>query len=244
MTQHRIHRFDFNSLRDFRGPIVMKATNEPLVVDLPPPPPPPVFNESELAAARAEGKKQGYADGFTAGQSEANAKADQKVQHATEVIAQLAAMTNEMRGRYSELLSTESEQLSALVVSIAQKVVGTMLDSNAAQAIQAVVTDCLPVIFSKPKLVIELNPNMFDSTIDSIEQQLRAHSFEGEVQFKANEAMGVSDVNLDWGAGQMQRSAAALWNEIEALIARMPLTVHRNNEAITETLPPETPIGE
>lgn len=57
MTQTRIHRFDFNTLRDFRGPIVMKATDEPLVVDLPPPPPPPVYNEAQLEAAQLEAKK-------------------------------------------------------------------------------------------------------------------------------------------------------------------------------------------
>ena len=157
MTTTRIHRFDFNTLRDFRGPIVMKASNEPLVVDLPPPPPPPVFHEADLEAARLEGKKQGYADGFIAGQKEAHQQADASLRHAHEVIGQLAETVKTMQGRYLELLSNESEQLSHLVLSIAQKVVGSQLQTSDVAAIQQVVTQCLPVIFSKPKLVVELN---------------------------------------------------------------------------------------
>ena len=232
MTQTRIHRFDFNSLRDFRGPIVMKAANEQLVVDLPPPPPPPVFHEGDLEAARLEGKKQGYADGFLAGQHEAFQQADAKLRHAHEVISQMADTVKTMQGRYLELLSGESEQLSQLVRSIAQKVIGSQLQSSDVAAIQQVVTQCLPVIFNKPKLVVELNPDMFEFTINYIEEQLRNAGFEGEIQFKGNLALGVSDVILDWGNGHMQRSADALWAEVETLIARMPL-------AITLALPPE-----
>lgn len=231
MTTTRIHRFDFNTLRDFRGPIVMKASNEPLVVDLPPPPPPPVFHEADLEAARLEGKKQGYADGFLAGQKEAHQQADASLRHAHEVIGQLAETVKTMQGRYLDLLSNESEQLSHLVLSIAQKVVGSQLQTSDVAAIQQVVTQCLPVIFSKPKLVVELNPDMFEFTIDYIEEQLRHAGFEGEIQFKGNPALGTSDVILDWGNGHMQRSAAALWAEVEALIARMPL-------AISLALPP------
>jgi flagellar assembly protein FliH len=233
MTQTRIHRFDFNTLRDFRGPIVMKATDEPLVVDLPPPPPPPVYNEAQLEAAQLEAKKQGYADGFLAGQKEAQMQADAKLSHAHEVIAQLAGTVEAMQARYLELLSSESQQLSQLVLAIAQKVIGSRLQSADVAAIQHVVTQCLPVIFSKPKLVVELNPEMFEFTINYIEEQLRQAGFEGEIQFKGNPALGTSDVTLDWGSDQMQRSADALWAEVETLIARMPLNV-------TLALPPET----
>lgn len=231
MTQTRIHRFDFNTLRDFRGPIVIKAANEQLVVDLPPPPPPPVFHEVDLEAARLEGRKQGYADGFAEGQKEAHQQADAELRHAHAVIRELADTVKAMQGRYLDLLAQESEQLSQLVLAIAQKVIGSRLQSNDAEAISEVVTQCLPVIFNKPKLVVELNPEMFEFTINYIEEQLQHAGFEGEIQFKGNTALGRSDVILDWGNGHMQRSAAALWAEVEALIARMPL-------AVTLALPP------
>ncbi len=224
MSNTRIHRFDFNTLRDFRGPIVMKASAEPLVVDLPPPPARPVFNEADLEASHQEGKKQGYADGFLAGQKEALQQADQQLRHAHEIISQLADMAKIMQTRYLELLNTESQQLSDLVLAICQKVIGSRLPAANIEAIQLVVTQCLPVIFSKPKLIAELNPDMFEFTINYIEQQLRHAGFEGEIQFKSNPSFGKSDVKLDWGNGHIERNANNLWNEVSALIARMTLT--------------------
>lgn len=247
MTSTRIHRFDFNSLRDFRGPIAMGATNEPLVVDLPPPPPPPTFNEHDLEAARAEGKKQGYAEGFKAGHIEAQGQADAQLHHAHEVIAKLSGTANAMRARYLALLSQESQQLSQLVRAIAQKVVASTLDTHSVAAIESVVSQCLPVIFSKPKLTIELNPAMFEFTIHYIEQQLQAHGFEGEVQFKSNPALGKSDITIDWGNGQVERHADSIWREIEGLIAHMPLNLTFNapeTDDTPATNEPETPTGE
>lgn len=235
----RIHRFDFNTLRDFRDPIAMQATNEPLVVDLPPPPPPPVFNENDLEAARLESRKQGYAEGFAAGQNEAQQQADQTLRHANEVMGGIAGLTHDMHARYLDLLARESAELSKLVISVAKKVVGATLETHATEAIHAVITQCLPVIFSKPKLVIELNPAMFEATVNHIEAQLQQHGFEGEIQFKGNPALGNSDITIDWGSGEMERSAETLWREVEALIARMPLMID-----LSKTQPSETPTGE
>lgn len=237
--QHRIHRFDFNSLRDFRGPIVMRSVEPEPQADLPPPPPAPVFSEADLEAARAEGKKQGFIEGFSAGHKEAENKADAKMQHAHDVMAQMADIGNALKARYEALLAEQSEQLSALVMAISQKIVGATLTATAGDAIRTILDQCLPVIFSKPKLSIELHPEHFEHTIGAIEQQLNVAGFEGEVQFKANESLGISDVTIDWGNGQVHRNVTHLWQEIESLLARMPLTLHAET-----SVPHESPLGE
>ena len=219
----RISRFDFNTLRDFRGPIVVNAV-ENLIVDVaPPPPPPPVFSEAEFEAAKQAGRKLGFSEGFIAGEQEAKKKSDAKAESANELIASLSSMVTQMQARYKELLTEETSYLGQLILSVSRKVAGNAIDQQGAQIIENVLAQCLPVIFSKPKVIIELNPELFEQTIGRIEQQLQAYGFEGEVQFKGNPNFGMSDITIDWGSGQVERKAAELWSEIEQLIQRIPL---------------------
>lgn len=224
MTNTRIHRFDFGTLRDFRGPIAVKAAAT-IEVEAPAPPPPPTFSESDLEAARLAGKKEGYAEGFAAGKQDAAREADTKTLNADSAILQLVDMMIDASHRYKALLQNESSYLGQLTLSVARKVAAEAIDARGEQVIMAVIERCLPVIFSKPRLIIEVNPEVFERTLERVESFLRESSFEGEIQFKANPEMGMSDVRLDWGSGQVNHSAATLWEEIDTLIARVPLEI-------------------
>ncbi len=219
----RIHRFDFNALRDFRGPIAVNTSLETAAVEIIVAPPPPIFSEQDLEAARMAGKKEGYSEGFIAGKQEAKNEFDAKTEGANEVIASMAPILGDLEARYHHMLRDESQHLSKLTLSVARKVAGESINERGEHIICATIERCMPVIFSKPRLIVELNPTVFDRTLERIETQLRNSGFEGEIQFKSNPAMGVSDVNLDWATGQVNHSAEALWNEIEALIERLPL---------------------
>ncbi|MFZ4541055.1 MAG: hypothetical protein ACOYNL_04490 [Rickettsiales bacterium] len=232
MSTPRIHRFDFTGLRDFRGTIVNTAVDEQLVVDLPPPPPPaPTYNEEELETARLAGRKQGYGEGFAAGQLDAAKNANGKFETANDMLSKLGDTVTEMSTLYTNMLVAESTNLTQLITSIARKVAGDALNERSHEAIKTVVDQCLPVIFSKPKLVIELSAALLDTAVERIETHLRSSGFEGELHFKGNQALALSDINLDWGTGQITRNTAALWEEIEAIIARVPLA-----QAFAETL--------
>lgn len=225
MTEMRIHRFDFGALRDFRGPIIVKSMPEPVFEEAPPPPPPPTFSESELEAAKMAGRKQGYAEGFSAGQLDAKKAADIKSEEATQIIHQMGQLLGELKQTYQQLLQQESTHLSSLVLSIAKKVASDSLQANALQVINATVERCLPVLFSKPRVNIELHPEMLTSAMERIEGQLHQSGFEGEIQFRANPNLQLGDISLEWGDGQLHRSTPALWEEIEALINRVPLEI-------------------
>lgn len=226
MTTPRIQRFDFNSLRDFRGPIVMQTVVDNAATEAPPPPPPPpTFTAEDIETARLAGRKQGYGEGFIAGQTEALRQAEAKAEQASTALTQLGEMLADLSARYQQLLQEESTALGQLVVAIARKVAGEALDARGEQTMLAIVERTLPVMFSKPRLIVELHPEMFDAVIDRVEHQLRACGFEGEVQFKGNPEFSPSDITLDWGTGQLQRNTTTLWQEVEALMERVPLEI-------------------
>lgn len=221
----RLQRFEFGTLRDFRGPLVHTPVEEEVVDDIYVPPPPPVFSEEDVANASAAAKKLGYAEGYDAGLKHAAEQADAKRVTAERTIAQLGNTLEDLHYRYQELLDSEAKQLSQLVLMIAHKVTGVALDAHGAEAVATLVLRCLPVILSKPQLIVELHPDAFESTMDHIESLLHASGFEGQVQFRTNTALGPYDAVLDWNTGQATRNTAELWQEIEALLATMPIAL-------------------
>jgi flagellar assembly protein FliH len=223
MTQPRIHRFDFNGLRDFRGPIAINATLPEIQEPVEAPPPEPVFTLAELDAARMAGKKEGYSEGFAAGQLEAKKQSDANAEQANVVIHSIADVVHAAQADYRHILGTEAAHIHALTLAVAKKVAGEALDARGEQTIEAIIARCLPVMFTKPRLMVDLHPDMFQRAADRIESQIRAYGFEGELQFRTNEALSPSDVTLAWGTGEMHRSTAVLWQELESLIERIPL---------------------
>ena len=155
----KLHRFDFGTLRDFRAPFVPADTAEDIFVEVAPlPPPPPVFDENDLELAKTAAHKIGYAEGFDAGLSRAAQQADAKREAVEANVMKLGEMVAAQQQTYQALLHKEAESLSEMIRLIAQKVAGVALDARGHETIVALVTQCLPVILSKPRLIVELKP--------------------------------------------------------------------------------------
>lgn len=234
----RLQRFDFGSLRDFRGPLVAEPEIDELLLqeEPPPPPPAPTFSEEELAAAEATAKQAGFAEGYTAGIAHAAEQANAKQIAAEHAMTQLGTLLTDIHQRYQHLLAREALELGQLVVHVARKVSGTLLDANGANGVTSLISQCLPIILSKPQLIIELHPDAFTQTMDQIEALMQKSGFEGQVQFRTNTAIGIHDAVLDWGTGQATRDTKALWQEVEEVLHATPFTLDDTAE-IASTIP-------
>lgn len=240
MSEMKLHRYDNQFLRDFRSPIVVnkKALAEQEVIEVAPPP--PVFAESDMEHARDAAKKIGYAEGFEAGLAQANTEAAGTARDLAHHMARIEDHVSRLVAQYHELITAQSSELSQLVLMIARKVAGEALDANAAAAVTELVRRCLPMVYGKPRVAIELAPAMLAGVEAVLHRQLEKSGFEGDIEFRAVDGMEPSDVRIDWGNGAANRSTASIWQEIEALLQQVPLsptlpTVTATNNATTET---------
>lgn len=221
----RLQRFDFGSLQDFRAPVVSQPA--PMIVEEapPPPPPPPMFGEEELEVARMAAKKLGYAEGFEAGIAHARKEMELKTQEVNAALVRMGTMVEGLHQGYEAVLKQQASELSTLVLAIAKKVAGDALNERGIATLMSLVERCIPVIIGRPRLLFELHPTMMDQAIERVEPLLRSHGITCEIQFRGNPAMDRFDMMLDWGNGQATQSAAATWQEIEALLERVPLEI-------------------
>lgn len=214
-----LQRFDNQFLRDFRDPITInpKAVAKPEEV-APPPPPPPTFSEEDVEQARVVAKKLGYAEGFEAGLSQANTETTAREKDMATALASITQQLQKLSAGYAHYMTQQTTEVSELALLIAKKVAEDALDARGAEVITGLVNQCLPLFLDKPKVTIELNESLLDSAKEAIEGVLKQNGFEGEIQFRANNALQKHDARVDWTSGQAIRSMEKLWSEIEALI--------------------------
>lgn len=241
MSEMKLHRFDNQFLRDFRSPIAVNTKaiveQESIVVA----PPPAVFGDADMEHAREAAKKIGYAEGFEAGIAQANTEAVGTARDLAHHMARIEEHVARLMAQYHALVTEQSTEVSQLVLMIARKVAGDALDAHADRAVAELVNRCLPIVYGKPRVIIDLEPTMLAAVQDALRTQLEKSGFEGDVEFRAAEGMEPSDVRIDWGNGAATRTTATIWQEIEALLQQVPLsptlpTIHEtNNEPIIET---------
>ena len=220
----KLQRYDFGSLRDFRGPIIYA---EPLEAqaESPPPPPPPVYDEADLELARVDAKKLGYQEGFLAGEANAKSLVDLQTHQCQQTIIALSEQLTDLDARFAETLAQQSREITQLAYTIAQKVAGAALDRNSAEVVATLVQHCLPVILSKPRVLIELHPDVLASSEATLRHYLASERYEGEISFRPNPAIATHDVRIDWVQGHAERKTADLWQEIESLLEKIPTSV-------------------
>ena len=221
-----LHRFDFGTLRDFRGPLSFVPEMPSMAADEPQaPPPPPTYDDEQLQQARIDAKKAGYQEGFAAGLSQAAAETESRQIAADEAMRNIAAQVQSLSDSYMAILEEQSKQLPELAFAIARKVAKEALDARGTEVIAAMVGRCLPVLYQRPRLTIELNPDTLPAAEPRLRELLRNQAFEGELQFRANPSLAVADARIDWGNGAAERNTAALWKQIEELIGRVPVRI-------------------
>ncbi len=122
-------------------------------------------------------------------------------------------------------LTQQSKEVSELSLLIAKKVAENALDNRAEEAIISLVAGCLPVILSKPRLLIELHPDNLPNTEARLREYLTAQNYEGELICRASAALAPHDARIDWVLGHAERTTEALWQEIETLIHTIPTPI-------------------
>lgn len=223
----RIQRYDSLDLRDFRSPYdAMHARN---VQEAPAEyvePPAPTYSQSELEAAKQIAHKAGFEEGKNAGVESVVNETHRRDTDASEAMHKLATDIKGLQQQYQDILAKQGSELTELVTLIARKVAGDALDANASKMIEGMVIRCLPIIVYKPRVIIDVHPEILDKVQAHLNTLLREAGFTGDLTVRAGSTIARNDVKIDWAAGYAERSTEALWSEVTTLLSEIALRTH------------------
>jgi flagellar assembly protein FliH len=176
-------------------------------------PPVPTFSEEEMEAAR----QAAFAEGKAAGLAEAEGAQAERLAAAVEGLPPYFTQLGEALAADAEALRRET--LGA-AITVVRKLFPQLARDHGLEEIQAVVDACLERLRDEPRVVIRCADADLDSLRESIEQSAAQSAFEGKLVFLADERLAAGDLRVEWADGGAERDQAALWKEIDAVIAR------------------------
>lgn len=223
----RIQRYDSLDLKDFRSPYealhaknVQEESIEAVV------PPAPTFSQVELEATRQAAHKAGIEEGKKLGIESVVNETHRRDTDAAEAMHKLATDMKNLQQQYQEILAKQGSELTELVTLIARKVAGDALDVNAPKMIEGMVVRCLPIIVYKPRVIIDVHPEVLDKVQAHLNTLLREAGFTGDLTVRAGSNIARNDVKIDWAAGYAERSTEGLWAEVTTLLNEIALRTH------------------
>lgn len=179
----------------------------------PPEPPAPTFSEEELEAVR----QGAFAEGRAAGLAEAEAA------HGKRLADAVASLPEQFATLAQTLEAQEAERSRAALesaITVVRKLFPQLARDGGMEEIRAVVESCMERLRNEPRLMIRTADADLDALRESIEGSAARSGFEGKLVFLTDERIASGDLRIEWADGGAERDQAALWAEIDGVIAR------------------------
>ena len=176
-------------------------------------PPAPTFTEAELAAAR----QAAFTEGKAAGIAEAEGC------HAARLAAALEALPPQLAQIAADVAAAAEERrrdsLEAALV-VVRKLFPQLAREHGLEEAHAVIQQCLERLRDEPRVVIRCADADLDDLRARAEDGAARGGFESKLVFLADERLASGDLRVEWADGGAERQQVALWQEIDAVIAR------------------------
>lgn len=223
----RISRFEFNQLHDFRRPLdSLNFTElvEEIQQEVIPTPVVPSFTQEQLQAAVENARKEGHSAGYEAGHADASNEASARNVEILKLLEMIQKLWEQQEHFYRQYVHNQANHLHRLIFAIARKIAGQAIQSHSENLIKELLMQCLPLIINKPRVTLEINPQMVEPLRNQLLPYMERAGFEGDIQFRANEQLGLIDAKIEWPSGKAERNVEMIWQEIESLLSTVDFT--------------------
>lgn len=187
------------------------AADEPVE---PPPPPPPTFSEEELMEARA----RGYAEGEAAGRGAAEADGESQVAlHLASVSKRLAELLRHRDHGDAEL----RQEAAQFAVSMIRRLHPALARRHGLDETEAVIRECMSGLLKEPRLTVRVPPDVAEPLAGRLSALAEEIGFDGRLDIRPDDGLAPGDCRLAWSEGSAERISAAVWQTVEAAMARL-----------------------
>ncbi len=206
-------------LEDFAPPIVEE---ENLL------PPEPEITEADVESARRAGIQLGVQQGFETGEAKAREELQKLFAQAAEendtavekLFQQLAAQFEVIFAEQQAEISRHTVQMLAMTRLLWQRLMPEYFARHGCDEVCAIVEECLQTLRYEEKIVLEYGAENAEKLVTRLEPLKKLYSGRTELEFRASDELGVSDVRLRWGEGFAERNTAEMLAIADTVLAK------------------------
>ena len=173
----------------------------------------PTFTEADVKAAHDQAFAAGREDGLRA----AGDTIEQRCSGALTVIAEQLGVLFQTQATAAEQAAKDA---AAVAVAMTRKLVPALAERGAVEEVERLVAEAMELVREEPRVVIRVHASLRDALAGRIEALTSRYGFEGQIVLNTGTDLEVSDCQIDWTSGGAARDMAALWRELDDIVAR------------------------
>lgn len=182
-----------------------------------PRPPRSNFTAAELDAARKAGEKAGHAAGRSQALSEIEARA-------ASAIGAVAAGMSDTLAAISTRHEAQTREALAVAIEAVRKLFPALAQRNEIAEIEALLAECVAQLPTEPRLLLRVPEALADLIRPGFDAAVARTGFGGQVALVGDPALPDGRSRIEWSDGGVVRDAAAIWAEINSIVARYAAT--------------------
>ena len=179
---------------------------------------PRAYTEADIAAARAEG----YAQGFAEGQKDTAARADENItatlgkltENAASILSSLDAISGDLKSDAVKLAHETAKRLASASIGVRPET-----------EIEAVLQECLSHLNREPHILLRIAPSMMDRMKETVDRMAMERGMSGRIILLGEPGMEEGDCTVEWADGGVTRDYDAMLARINTAIARYIETI-------------------
>lgn len=170
-----------------------------------------VITEDDLARVRAEGVAEGHEDASR----EAAQSMELRLTEAFEIVGE---RLGEVISGTEAAHAAAARDANAIAVAIARRMVPELYRRNAAAEIELTVASVLSRVLEPSELTVHTAETLADPLRDRITALAETRGIGDRIRIAADPALPEGDCRIEWPGGGAERTSAAMWAEIEAVV--------------------------
>lgn len=176
-------------------------------------PPAKQFDESDLAAARADGVAQGQA------QARAEAEADDS-RRLTVACEAIAARLAELFRETEAIGAAAAREATELAVAVARKLLPETCRRQGLTEMEGMLAGVMQHLPHQPRLTVAVHPDLAAAAAERTTALAADRGYAGRIVIVADPAVDEGACSVEWAEGGAIRSPRAIWGEIDGILAR------------------------
>ena len=174
-------------------------------------PPPPTYSVEELEASRSAAFEEGRQQGV----QETHESLEAQILAALQTITGQLAVLHDRQALANETISS---QMARITGDIIERLLPEFVRRHGDDEILSLVRECLEPLEDAGRVMIHVPEAGKEEMVEKLQQAAQESGFEGRLLVKGDEALGPSDVRIDWGQGGTERNMDEIWQTINQAI--------------------------
>jgi flagellar assembly protein FliH len=175
-----------------------------------------ILTDSALATLVSNARAEGYRDGVADGERTGVTKAAQRLAHAAELLADHAAALNAAMDDHRHATLTDAVGLAA---TVGKKLARELIATAPTAEIDKLIAECLASLDAVPHLVIRCAPELADAVREIALARIATSGFTGRLVVLGDPDQASGDARIEWVDGGVARNQATLEAEIDRRVA-------------------------